>query len=117
MGHRGHIGERVNFKSHCVQCADGGIAAGADALNADFQIFHAHFLGFFARAVGGDLGGVGVPLRAPLNPAEPVVAQAITLPWRSAKVTMVLLKVAVMWTTASWTVRRDFLAAVLGIIF
>src|SRR5579875_2423175 len=43
----------------------------------------------------------GVPLRDPLNPAVPALAQARTLPWGSVMVTIVLLNVDWMWALPS----------------
>ena len=52
----------------------------------------------------------GVDLREPLNPTVPADSQAITLPERSVMVTIVLLKLALMWAwpngTFFFTLRR-----------
>src|SRR6266480_5917848 len=41
----------------------------------------------------------GVDLREPLKPAPPADSQAMTLPSRSVSVTIVLLKLDLMWAT------------------
>src|SRR5579863_9450732 len=50
----------------------------------------------------------GVPLRDPRNPSEPALDQERVLPSWSEMVTMVLLKVAWMCTTPTWTTRFSF---------
>jgi hypothetical protein len=56
----------------------------------------------------------GVDLREPLNPTLPDVAHAIVLPWGSVMVTIVLLKLDLMWAWACamffFSRRRGFLA-------
>src|SRR5215213_99051 len=58
----------------------------------------------------------GVDLREPLNPTLPDVAHAIVLPWGSVMVTIVLLKLDLMWAWACamffFSRRLDFLAPV-----
>src|SRR5579884_1839289 len=49
----------------------------------------------------------GVPLRDPLNPAVPALAQARTLPWGSVMVTIVLLNVDWMWAIPAGTFLRS----------
>src|SRR5579884_3955515 len=50
----------------------------------------------------------GVLLRLPLNPTVPDEAQHSASPLGSVMVTVVLLNVALMWTTARLTLRRVF---------
>ena len=52
---------------------------------------------FCAAASAVTCAANGVDLREPLNPAPPADSQAITLPSRSVRVTMVLLNEVLMW--------------------
>ena len=66
---------------------------------------------FFVIDLGPAVGTrrrVGVLFRDPRKPAPPEVAQDSTLPWRSLRVMMVLLKDAWMWAIPSTTVRLTF---------
>jgi len=56
----------------------------------------------------------GVLLRLPLNPLVPALAQQSVSPLVSVIVTMVLLKVATIWATATVTFRRAFFFLVFG---
>src|SRR5581483_1233168 len=62
-----------------------------------------------AAASAATCAANGVPLRAPLKPTEPAVAQTTTFPCGSVMVTTVLLKVEWMCTTPSLTSRFTFL--------
>src|ERR1700752_3309200 len=57
----------------------------------------------------------GVDLREPRKPAPPAVAHDRALPWRSVMVTMVLLKEACTWATASVTTRLIFFLVLTGL--
>src|SRR3569623_439828 len=57
----------------------------------------------------------GVDLREPRKPAPPAVAHDSALPWRSVMVTMVLLKEACTWATASVTTRLIFFLVLTGL--
>src|SRR3989442_3939157 len=50
----------------------------------------------------------GVPLREPLKPRDPALDQQTSLPSGSVTLTLVLLKVAWMWTTPTGTMRFSF---------
>ena len=67
-----------------------------------------------AAASAASCAANGVDLREPLNPTLPALAQLIVLPCRSVIVTIVLLKVDLMWacpwTTFLFSFLRTFLA-------
>src|SRR6266540_5671885 len=64
-----------------------------------------------AQASAATWAAKGVLLREPLKPTLPELAQVITLPSRSAIVTMVLLKLACTWATPfEPTLRSRFFA-------
>ena len=58
----------------------------------------------------------GVLLRLPLNPTVPAEAKQSTSPFVSVIVTIVLLKVAVMWAIPRLTLRRCFRFLLLAIL-
>src|SRR5262249_44609840 len=67
-----------------------------------------NFAALSAHVSAARCAAKGVLLRLPLKPDVPAVAQHNTSPFRSVMVTVVLLKVALMWATARATLRRIF---------
>ena len=102
MGDGGDVLDALDLQAGGLQGADGRLPAGAGALDENVDLADASW------------AANGVDLREPLKPTLPDVAHAIVLPWGSVMVTIVLLKLDLMWAWACamffFSRRRGFLA-------
>jgi hypothetical protein len=83
-----------HFEASCLERADRGLAAGARTLDEHLDPLKTVLDPLSGGSVGGDLSS---DLREPLNPAPPADSQAITLPSRSVRDTIVLLNEVLTW--------------------
>jgi len=80
-----------DLETNTVECANRRFPAGSRTLDHYVQVFQSVFSSRVTGSFSCYLRSKGVLLREPRNPEPPAVAHDRTLPWRSDRVTMVLL--------------------------
>lgn len=97
MRNRGDVLDYIDIYTCTLQRPDGSFSACAGAFDENLDLTHAVLHGSFSRRFRSHARRKGVPFRDPLKPMFPALDQAITLPWLSVMLTMVLLNVERMW--------------------
>ena len=106
MRQRRDIFDGLDGQAGGLQGGDGGLAAGTGPLTRTSISLRPNLLARSAQVSAARWAAKGVLLRLPLKPTVPADAKHSASPLVSVMVTMVLLKVALMWAIPRLTLRR-----------